>query len=61
MMVSESRIHKLKKTITAIQKEFEQAVNAGKPFYIKKEILQRLRTAMNELELLEMNAKKKDL
>lgn len=60
-MVLVARINKLKEIVSAIQTEFENAVNTGKAFYIKKEILQRLRLAMNELEQLEIAAKKKDL
>ena len=60
-MVLVARINKLKDLIVAIQTEFETAVNTGKPFYIKKEILQRLRLAMNELEQLMPGARDKDL
>ena len=55
-MVPDSRIIKLKTIISAIQTEFNNAANAGKPFYIKKEILQRLRLAMNELKEMEFAA-----
>ena len=60
-MVLDARINKLKDIIAAIQKEFETAVNTGKPFYIKKEILQRLRLAMNELEQLKPGARDNDV
>jgi hypothetical protein len=60
-MVLDARIHKLKQIITAIKAEFEEAVNRGEAFYIKKEILQRLRLAMNELDQLEIAIKAKDL
>jgi len=60
-MVVDSRIIKLKTIISAIQTEFKNAANAGKAFYIKKEILQRLRLAMNELEEMEFAASHNDL
>jgi len=58
-MISDTRIKKLKVAITAIQKEFQQACDSGKSFYFKKEILQRLKLMMNEMEQLIIASKRK--
>jgi hypothetical protein len=60
-MVLDSPINNLKAVIAAIQIEFDNAVNAGKSFYVKKEILQRLRLAINELAQIELGAGDNDL
>jgi len=54
-MVLEARINTLKKIIDGTKREFERAVDAGKSFYIKKEILQRLRSAIKQLDELNNN------
>lgn len=49
----------MKEIILAIQEEYNGACESGKPFYITKEMLQRLKLAENELKNLKELIKRK--
>jgi len=55
----EKEIDKLKEVILSIKKEYKEATDSGKPFYITKEMLQRLKLAQNELKELKALVKTK--
>ena len=52
-------LDKLKDAILSIKKEYNEACERGIPFYITKEMLQRLKLAQNELKELKELKKNK--
>lgn len=59
IQVLENDINKLNQIIRSIKKEYKDAVAVGKPFYITKEMLQRLKLAQNLLEELKEQKKRR--